>query len=116
MVSGSLITRNYTDFRGVDFSNNEVSLVRSPDSLNMWKDYKKLGKCIETRPEMELVATYDNTVFGLFLISCVCIAIRCYRILYTLIKKVYNYFIIGIKLSNIILTVMNLLTVSKGNR
>lgn len=65
-VSGSLITRNYTDFRGVDYTNNEVSLTRSPDSLNMWKDYKKLGKCIETRPEIELVETYDNTIFGLF--------------------------------------------------
>lgn len=65
-VSGSLITRNYANFRGVDFSDNEVSITRSPDSLNMWKDYKKLGKCIETRPEIELVATYDNTIFGLF--------------------------------------------------
>jgi hypothetical protein len=67
MVSGSLITRNYANFRGVDFSNKEVSLVRSPNSINMWKDYKNnLGKCIETRPDMELVATYDNTVYGLF--------------------------------------------------
>ena len=65
-VSGSLITRNYTNFKGVDFSDNEVSLTRSPDALNMWKDYKKLGKCIETRPDIELVATYDNTIFGLF--------------------------------------------------
>ena len=65
-VSGSLITRNYSNFRGVDFTDNEVSLTRSPDSLNMWKDYSKLGKCIETRPEIELVATYDNTIFGLF--------------------------------------------------
>ena len=65
-VSGSLITRNYTDFRGVDFTDREVSLHRSPDSLNLWKDYKKLGKCIETRPDIELVATYDNTIYGLF--------------------------------------------------
>ena len=66
-VPGTLITRNYTNFRGVDFSNREVSLTRSPDSLNMWKDYKtNIGKCIETRPDIELVATYDNTIFGLF--------------------------------------------------
>ena len=65
-VSGSLITRDYRDFRGVDFTDREVSLYRSPDSLNMWKDYKNLGKSIETRPEIELVATYDNTIFGLF--------------------------------------------------
>ena len=39
-VSGSLITRNYANFRGVDFSNrkDEVSLHRSPDSINMWKN------------------------------------------------------------------------------
>lgn len=66
-VAGTLITRNYTDFRGVDFSNKEVSLVRSPDSKNMWKDYKNnLGRCIETRPDIELVEEYDNTIFGLF--------------------------------------------------
>ena len=64
--SGSLVTRTYNNFRGVDFSDNEVALTRSPDALNLWKDYRKLGKCIETRPEVELVATYDNTIFGLF--------------------------------------------------
>ena len=66
MSSGDLITRNYTGFRGVDFTDNEVSLTRSPDSLNMWKNYRKLGKCIETRPDIELVAPYDNTIYGLF--------------------------------------------------
>lgn len=66
-VPGTLITRSYADFRGVDFSNKEVSLVRSPDSLNMWKDYKNnLGRCIETRPDIELVESYDNTIFGRF--------------------------------------------------
>ncbi len=66
-VPGTLVTRNYANFRGVDFSNKEVSLVRSPDSLNMWKDYKNnLGRCIETRPDIELVSTYDNTIYGLF--------------------------------------------------
>ena len=66
-VPGTLITRNYADFRGVDFSNKEVSLNRSPDSKNMWKDYKNnLGRCIETRPDIELVEEYDNTIFGLF--------------------------------------------------
>ena len=65
-VSGSLITRNYANFKGVDFTDNEVALTRSPDSLNMWKNYSKLGKCIETRPDIALVETYDNTIFGLF--------------------------------------------------
>ena len=66
MASGNLITRNYTNFRGVDFTDTEVALTRSPDSLNMWKNYSKLGKCIETRPSIELVEAYDNTIFGLF--------------------------------------------------
>lgn len=65
-VSGSLITRNYANFKGVDFSDEEVSLTRSPDALNIWKDYKKLGKAIETRPELELVNEYDNTIWGVF--------------------------------------------------
>lgn len=69
MTSGNLITRNYTDFRGVDFSNrkDEVNLTRSPDALNVWKNYKNSnGKCIETRPDVELLAEYSNTIFGLF--------------------------------------------------
>lgn len=68
-TSGSLITRNYAAFRGVDFSErqDEVNLYRSPDALNMWKNYKReSGKCIETRPDVELLAEYSNAIFGLF--------------------------------------------------
>lgn len=68
-VSGSLITRNYTNFRGVDFSNrkDEVSLYRSPDSINMWKNYKNnRGQAIESRPDLDLVETYTDTIWGLF--------------------------------------------------
>lgn len=55
------------DFKGVDFSNKTVAVNRSPDALNMWKNYKQtLGKCVETRPDIELLATYSNTVYGLF--------------------------------------------------
>lgn len=67
--SGSLITRNYTNFRGVDFSNrkDEVSLYRSPDALNMWKNYKNSkGRCVESRPDIELVKEFADTIFGLF--------------------------------------------------
>ena len=49
IVSGTLITRNYKNFRGVDFSNrkDEVSFYRSPDALNVWKNYKSSnGRCI----------------------------------------------------------------------
>ncbi len=71
-VSGTLITRNYANFRGVDFSNrkDEILLYRSPDALNMWKNYKSAnGRCIETRPDIELLSTYSNTIFGLFFYS-----------------------------------------------
>ena len=68
-VSGTLITRNYANFRGVDFSNrkDEVSLVRSPEALNMWKNYKNSnGRCVESRPDIEEVARFTDTIYGLF--------------------------------------------------
>lgn len=68
-ISGSLITREYKKFRGVDFSRrkDEVYLYRSPDALNVWKNYKgSNGNCIETRPDLELLKKYSDTIFGLF--------------------------------------------------
>ena len=68
-VAGTLITRNYSKLRGVDFTSrkDEVSLNRSPDSLNMWKNYKSSsGRCIETRPDIVLLEEYEDTIFGLF--------------------------------------------------
>lgn len=64
--SGDLITRIYNNFRGVDFTDKNVVLQRSPDALNMWKNYRKLGKSIQTRPAMELFKKMDNSVYGLF--------------------------------------------------
>lgn len=61
----SLITRVYTGFRGVDFRGLEVNLLRSPDALNMWRDYKET-ESIRTRPEVELKEAFDNTVWGVF--------------------------------------------------
>lgn len=71
-VSGTLITRNYSNFRGVDFSNrkDEVNLYRSPDALNMWKNYKNSkGRCVESRPDIELVKEFTDTIYGLFFYS-----------------------------------------------
>ena len=65
MSSGNLITRIYSSFRGVDFRGEEINLVRSPDSLNIWKDYKET-ESIRTRPEMELLESFDDTVWGVF--------------------------------------------------
>ena len=60
------IRKIYSNFRGVDFTDENVSETRSPDALNMWKNYKTLGKKIETRPDIELQLTMSNTIFGLF--------------------------------------------------
>lgn len=64
--SGDLITRVYSNFRGVDFSGDDVALYRSPDSINMWKNYRNLGKSIESRPDIELFKQLTNTIYGLF--------------------------------------------------
>lgn len=64
--SGDLITRLYSNFRGVDFSGDDVALYRSPDSINMWKNYRNLGKSIESRPGIELFKQLTNTIYGLF--------------------------------------------------
>lgn len=62
-----LITRKYSNFRGVDFSNSEVNYYRSPDSKNMWKNYE--DGSIETRPGMKLLDTFDNRIYGLFFLN-----------------------------------------------
>lgn len=59
------VNRKYSDFRGVDFSNSEVNLYRSPDSVNMWKNYDD-GEGIETRPGMTLLGNFGSRIFGLF--------------------------------------------------
>lgn len=45
----TLVPRIYQGFRGVDFRGEEINLMRSPDSVNMWKDYKETDS-IRTRP------------------------------------------------------------------
>lgn len=63
--TGDLITRVYSKFRGVDFRGEEINLIRSPDSLNVWKDYKKT-ESIRTRPSMELHTDFTEPVYGVF--------------------------------------------------
>ena len=60
-----LISRIYSNFRGVDFRGDEINLVRSPDSLNVWKDYKET-ESIRTRPGMEQKVPFDDMVYGIF--------------------------------------------------
>ena len=63
--TGDLITRVYANFRGVDFRGEEINLIRSPDSLNVWKDYKET-ESIRTRPSMELKHSFTDPVYGVF--------------------------------------------------
>lgn len=65
MASAKLVPRVYSSFRGVDFRGEEINLVRSPDSLNVWKDYKET-ESIRTRPGMELLESFSNTIYGIF--------------------------------------------------
>lgn len=63
--SGDLIPRVYGSFRGVDFRGEEINLMRSPDSLNVWKDYRETDS-IRTRPELESYASLTGPVWGVF--------------------------------------------------
>jgi len=65
MADGNLVSRVYGGFRGVDFRGEEINLVRSPDSLNVWKDYKET-ESIRTRPGMALKEAFSEPVYGVF--------------------------------------------------
>ena len=60
-----IVSRVYSNFRGVDFRGEEINLVRSPDSLNVWKDYKET-ESIRTRPGMSLQVAFSEPVYGIF--------------------------------------------------
>lgn len=68
-TTGDLVSRIYSNFRGVDFRGEEVNLARSPDSLNMWKDYRNTDR-VQTRPGKAnfvsvLPGNYE-TIYGIF--------------------------------------------------
>jgi hypothetical protein len=63
--TGDIISRIYGNFRGVDFRGEEINLVRSPDSLNVWKDYKET-ESIRTRPGLKLDTSFTATVYGVY--------------------------------------------------
>lgn len=65
MSTDNLITRIYSGFRGADFRGLEVNLLRSPDCLNVWKDYKET-ESIRTRPALELNTSFEDAVYGIF--------------------------------------------------
>ena len=63
--TGDLVSRIYGGFRGVDFRGDEINIIRSPDSLNVWKDYKETDS-IRTRPGMVLQMAFSEPVYGIF--------------------------------------------------
>ena len=67
--TGARVSRIYGGFRGVDFRGEEVHLSRSPDSLNMWKDYSGT-ESIKSRPGTWLVSAglieAGSRVYGMY--------------------------------------------------
>lgn len=63
--TGDVISRVYGNFRGADFRGEEINLVRSPDCLNVWKDYTKT-ESIRTRPVMKLQTAFSDTIYGIY--------------------------------------------------
>ena len=60
-----IVSRVYSNFRGVDFRGEEINLVRSPDSLNVWKDRRET-ESIRTRPGMAPHTSFPADVYGIF--------------------------------------------------
>lgn len=63
--TGDLVPRVYGGFRGADFRGEDINVARSPDCLNVWKDYREIDS-IRTRPEMELVTAFETPVYGVY--------------------------------------------------
>jgi len=67
------IKRVYSNFRGVDFSNEPsiVDLRRSPDAINVWKNYGATqGRCVETRPGYRMLNQFINKkINGLYFLT-----------------------------------------------
>lgn len=65
LTKDSVVSRIYANFRGVDFRGEEINLVRSPDCLNVWKDYRET-ESIRTRPGLALYNGSSGHVYGIF--------------------------------------------------
>lgn len=72
-VIRSIVSRKYTDFRGIDLLNNETEVDprRSPDCLNVWKSYSLAqSNIIQTRPGLTLIADLgDGSIHSLYVYS-----------------------------------------------
>lgn len=65
MDSDDIVTRCYSGFSGVDLRSEEPYLKRSPDCLNVWKDYRE-SDSIRTRPGMKCHTALSGRVYGIF--------------------------------------------------
>jgi hypothetical protein len=67
----STVSRIYSNFRGADFRGEEINLARSPDCLNVWKDYREIDS-IRTRPGMQKFNEIDfgnhdtGNIYGIY--------------------------------------------------
>lgn len=69
-MAGASLKRTYTNFRGIDFANDPalVDLSRSPDALNVWKNYSDTqGSCVETRPGYVKLSNFQNKINGMYI-------------------------------------------------
>ena len=75
-----IITRTYGEIRGVDFSREarNVRENRSPDMLNMYKNYEEDSECIVTREGIDLIADFslvnnfegeDKKIYGIHIFT-----------------------------------------------
>lgn len=64
-MADNLVSRIYANFRGVDFRGEEINLTRSPDSVNLWKDYRET-ESVRTRPELAFQVSFSAPVYGVF--------------------------------------------------
>ncbi len=67
-AAGTVIRRVYADLAGVDISRqpSDVSPSRSPDALNVYKDYSSaLGRAVQTRPGFVLTAAAEGRIYGI---------------------------------------------------
>lgn len=80
-MADNVVSRIYGNFRGADFRGEEIHLSRSPDCMNIWKDYRQT-ESIRTRPGMESKHATDGTVYGIFFFKDLMI-VHCGQILQT---------------------------------
>ncbi len=69
-MNTTAIRQIYSSFRGVDFTSDPaiVNLSRSPDALNIWKNYEDTqGECIETRPGYQKIADFGSYIYGIYI-------------------------------------------------